>query len=135
MVAPGGLADWLMGRGRHFVTTGDAAELLGVAPGVVWSSLDRARQAGKMVSVTKGGWVPVPPEYRNAGAPPPVHYIDQMMNHLGHAYYVGFLSAACFYGAEQTLAVVASEGSVHGVGCFPPVEFAGHGVEVVLDDR
>ena len=72
-----------MGRGQHFVSTREAAELLGVNPATVWTSLDRARQARKMVSVTKGGWVPVPPEYRKAGAPPPIHYIDQLMDHLG----------------------------------------------------
>ena len=54
-----------------------------------------------MISVTKGGWVPVPPEYRAAGAPPPLHYIDPLMNHLGHPYYVGFLSAAALHGAAH----------------------------------
>ena len=29
-----------------------------------------------------------------AGAPPPLHYIDPLMRHLGHPYYVGLLSAA-----------------------------------------
>ena len=59
-----------------------------------------------MVSVTKGAWVPVPPEYRSAGAPPPIHYIDPLMKHLGHAYYVGFLSAATFYGASHQAPMV-----------------------------
>ena len=105
-IAPSGLADWLMGRGQHFISTHEAARLLGVDPGTVWTSLERARQAGKMVSVTKGGWVPVPPEYRNAGAPPPIHYIDPLMKHLGHAYYVGFLSAAASYGASHQAPMV-----------------------------
>ena len=104
--APSGLADWLMGRGQYFISTREAACVLGVDPGTVWTSLSRARQAGKMVSVTKGGWVPVPPEYRTVGAPPPVHYIDPMMRHLGHSYYVGFLSAAAFYGASHQAPMV-----------------------------
>ena len=54
-----------------------------------------------MISVTKGGWVPVPPEYRDAGAPPPLHYIDPLMKHLDHPYYVGFLSAAALHGAAH----------------------------------
>ena len=95
-----------MGRGQHFISTPEAARYLGVEPGTVWTSLERAREAGKMVSVTKGGWVPVPPEYRNAGAPPPLHYIDPLMNYLGHAYYVGFLSAAAFYGASHQAPMV-----------------------------
>ena len=98
---PSNLADWLIGQGRHFITSQDAANLLDVRPHDVWASLNRARQARKVISVTKGGWVPVPPEYRDAGAPPPLHYIDPLMKHLGHPYYVGFLSAAALHGAAH----------------------------------
>lgn len=95
-----------MARGRHFIRTDEVAELLGVDPAVVSDSLQRPREAGKIVSVTKGGWVPVPPEYRAAGAPPAIHFIDQMMEHLGHPYYVGFLSAAAMHGASHQAAMV-----------------------------
>ena len=101
VAAPSNLADWLLGQGCHFITSRDAADLLGVAPPDVWASLTRARQARKVVSVTKGGWVPVPPEYQAAGAPPPLHYIDPLMSYLGHPYYVGFLSAAALHGAAH----------------------------------
>ncbi len=70
------------------------------------ASLERAREAGKLISVTKGGWVPVPPQYRSAGAPPPSHFIDQLMQHLGHPYYVGFLSAAAIHGASHQAPMV-----------------------------
>ena len=105
-VNPSALADWLIARGRHFVTTDEVAELVGVEPAVVSVSLQRAREANKIVSVTKGGWVPVPPEYREAGAPPPLHYIDPLMRHLGHPYYVGFLSAARLHGASHQVPMV-----------------------------
>jgi len=100
-VAPRELADWLIGRGLHFVSTVEAAEILGVPAASVPASLERSRQAGKLVSVTKGGWVPVPAEYRPVGAPPASHFIDPMMEHLGHSYYVGFLSAAAAHGAAH----------------------------------
>ena len=105
-VNPSALADWLIARGRHFVTTDEVAELVGVEPTVVSVSLQRAREANKIVSVTKGGWVPVPPEYREAGAPPPLHYIDPLMRHLGHSYYVGLLSAARLHGASHQVPMV-----------------------------
>jgi predicted transcriptional regulator of viral defense system len=105
-VNPSALADWLIARGRHFITTDEVAELVGVEPSVVSVSLQRAREANKIVSVTKGGWVPVPPEYRDAGAPPPLHYIDPLMRHLGHTYYVGFLSAARLHGASHQVPMV-----------------------------
>ncbi len=105
-VPPRDLADWLVGRGRHFVSTEDAAEILGVGARSVHASLMRAREAGKMVSVTKGGWVPVPAEHRSAGAPPPSHFVHQLMEHLGHPYYVGFLSAAAIHGASHQAPMV-----------------------------
>lgn len=105
-VTPSELADWLMSRGRHYIQTAEVADLLGIDADIVSNSLQRAREAGKLISVTKGGWVPVPPEYRAAGAPPPIHFIDQMMHHLGHPYYVGFLSAAAIHGASHQATMV-----------------------------
>lgn len=105
-VLPSDLSDWLIGQGRHFITTADAAGVLGVRAESVPASLERARKAGKMISVTKRGWVAVPPEYRSAGAPPPSHYVHQLMGHLGHPYYVGFLSAAAILGASHQAPMV-----------------------------
>jgi predicted transcriptional regulator of viral defense system len=105
-VAPRALADWLMARGQYFVTTDEVARLVGVEPDILSVSLQRAREAHKIVSVTKGAWVPVPPEYRAAGAPPPLHYIDPLMRHFGHPYYVGLLSAARLHGASHQVPMV-----------------------------
>ncbi len=105
-VAPSELADWLIGQGLHFITTVDAAEVLGVDVTSVPASLERPRKAGKLVSVTKQGWVPVPPEFRSVGAPPAGHFIHPLMEHLGHSYYVGFLSAAAVLGASHQAPMV-----------------------------
>jgi predicted transcriptional regulator of viral defense system len=88
------------------VTTAEIARLVGVEDRSVPVSLQRARDARKIVSVTTGGWVPVPPEYRAAGAPPPIHYIDPLMRHLGHRYYVGLLSSARTHGASHQVPMV-----------------------------
>ena len=105
-VAPSELSDWLIGQGRHFISTVEAARVLDVEPESVPASLERARKAGKLISVTKGGWIPVPAEYRSAGAPPPTHFIHQLMEHLGHPYYIGFLSAAAIHGASHQAPMV-----------------------------
>ncbi len=105
-VSPSALPDWLLGRGRLFITTAEIAELTGLSEAAVPVHLHRARAANKIVSVTKGGWVPVPLVYRTSGAPPPIHYIDYMMKHLGHAYYVGFLSSARIFGASHQVPMV-----------------------------
>ncbi len=105
-VSPSELSDWLIGRGRHFISSAEIAEMFVIDPASVPGSLERARRAGKLLSVTKGGWVPVPAEYRSAGAPPVSHFIDQLMQHLGHSYYVGFLSAAALHGASHQAPMV-----------------------------
>ena len=105
-IAPSELSDWLIGQGRHFISTVEAARVLHVEPASVSASLERPRQAGKLVSVTKGGWIPVPAEYRSAGSPPPAHFVHQLMEHLGHPYYIGFLSAAAMYGASHQAPMV-----------------------------
>lgn len=95
-----------MAHGQHFATTDEVAELVGVAPESVRQSLRRPAAANKIASITRGAWVPVPPEYRAAGAPPPAHFIHPLMNFLGHPYYVGFLSAAAIHGASHQAVMV-----------------------------
>ncbi len=95
---PRHLPDHLLAEGVSWVTTEDLASRLGVAPASVPDSLERARAAGRILSITKGAWLVVPPEYLRWGAPPPTHYVDAWMRHLGHPYYVGLLSAAAHHG-------------------------------------
>jgi len=105
-VTPTRIADDLIADGTHFITTPDLTVRLGVNADQLWGSLQRSIEATRMVSVTKGGWVPVPPEYRKSGAPPPLHFIDPMMKFLGHDYYIGFLSAAAMHGASHQAPMV-----------------------------
>lgn len=105
-IRPSELADWLIAHGQHFATTDEVAELVGVAPGSVRQSLRRPAAANKIASITRGAWVPVPPEYRSAGAPPPAHFIHPLMTFVGHPYYVGFLSAAALHGASHQAVMV-----------------------------
>lgn len=65
------------------------------------ASVQRSREAGTLVSPTKDAWVPVHAEFRTSGAPPASHYIDALMRHLGHPYYVGFLAAAELHGSSH----------------------------------
>lgn len=100
------LSDELIAHGQHFITADEIAERLGIEPARLWGSVHRAVDDTKLVAVTKGGWVPVPPEFRKAGAPPPSHFIDPMMNFLSHPYYVGFLTAAALHGASHQAPMV-----------------------------
>ncbi|MGI8791835.1 MAG: type IV toxin-antitoxin system AbiEi family antitoxin domain-containing protein [Acidimicrobiales bacterium] len=95
---PRDLADWLLARGRHWVTSDEAATLLGAPLAHVSPSLSRWRKKGLLFSPTKGVYVPIPPEYRSWGAVPASHFIDPLMRHLGHDYYVCLLTAAEAHG-------------------------------------
>ncbi len=92
------LADWLLARGRHWVTSAEVASLLAIPQAHVSPTLARWRQKGLLFSPTKGVYVPIPPEYRSWRAVPASHFVDPLMRHLGHDYYVCLLSAAEAHG-------------------------------------
>ena len=101
-VHPRHLADYLLERGERFVTTERCAELLRVKPENVSRSLAPARHANQMVSVTNRAWVPVPPPWRRLHGAPPVHdYLDDMMHHMGHSYYLGYRAASELHGVSH----------------------------------
>ena len=109
---PRTLPDALLAEGVTWITTEDIATRLGIRPDQVPDSLERSRAAGRMRSITKGAWLVVSPEYLSWGAPPPEYYVDAWMRHLGHAYYVGLLTAAARHGlthhAPQVFHVVTT---------------------------
>lgn len=88
------MADWLLARGQHWVATDEVAGLLGIPRHHVSPTLARWQHRGHLFSPTTGAYVPIPPEYRAWGAVPASHFIDQLMRHLHHPYYVALLSAA-----------------------------------------
>lgn len=99
--APKDLADWLLARGRHWITTSEVAELLGIPRDHVRALTSRLREKKQLFSPTRGAYVPIPPEYRSWGTVPASHFIDALMKHLGHDYYVGYLSAAEVHGSAH----------------------------------
>ena len=98
---PRDLPDWLISHGRHWITTDEIAEVLAIPVEQVPPIVARLRRAGRLFSPTRGGYVPIPAEYRSWRAVPASHFIDPMMRHLDHEYYVGYLSAAEVHGAAH----------------------------------
>lgn len=98
---PRELPDWLLARGRPWATTSEIAELLGIPERHVAPTLAPSRRRGLLFAPTKGLWVMIPAEFRLWGAVPGLHFVDAWMNHLGHPYYVGLLSAAQIAGYSQ----------------------------------
>ena len=69
----------------------------------------------KIQSVWRGFWVVVPVEYGLKGIVDPIEYIAQLMNYLGHKYYIGLLSAAAIHGAahQQSMELMLITDSKH----------------------
>lgn len=63
--------------------------------------LDRLSEKGKVVSVLKGYYLIIAPQYASKGILPPTMFIDGLMKYLERNYYVGLLNAAALYGASH----------------------------------
>ena len=98
---PRDLSDWLISHGKHWITTDEIAATLAIPVEQVPPIVARLRRAGRLFSPTRGGYVPIPAEYRSWLAVPASHFIDPMMRYLDHDYYVGYLSAAEVHGAAH----------------------------------
>jgi predicted transcriptional regulator of viral defense system len=100
-VAARHLPDYLLARGEHWVTVSEIVEFLGVSAVEARQIAGRWRAKHLAFSPTRGAYVLVPPEHRTWGAVPASHFVDDLMRFLGHAYYVGYLSAAEIHDAAH----------------------------------
>ncbi len=98
---PREVPDWLLSHGSAFVTTADLTRLLDVTSAEVAPIAARWRANRQAFSPTPGAYVPIPSQYRSWGAVPARDFVDPLMTHLGHPYYVGYLSAAEVHGAAH----------------------------------
>ncbi len=63
--------------------------------------LQRHSIQGKIVSIFKGFYVIVPPQYSLKGIIPPVLFIDGLMHNLERKYYLSLLNAAALHGSSH----------------------------------
>lgn len=71
------------------------------APETIRKALTRLIQKKRIIRLYRGIFLIVPHEYRIIGAPPPVWYVDSLMNYLNLPYYVGLLTASSLQGASH----------------------------------
>jgi predicted transcriptional regulator of viral defense system len=67
----------------------------------IFLALKRLAKKKRVISVYKGFYLIVPPEYAARGILPPITFIDDLMSFIGKPYYVGLLSAAALHGAAH----------------------------------
>jgi predicted transcriptional regulator of viral defense system len=63
--------------------------------------LDRLSEKQKIVSIFKGYYIIIPPQYSVKGILPPALFIDGLMKFLDRKYYVALLNAAALHGASH----------------------------------
>lgn len=96
-----GLRDHAVGRGISALTLDDVVAMTGLSRGAAAEAMRRARAAGHFFLPAPGLYIPIPSEYSTWGVVPAMDFIDELMRHLGRAYYVGLLSAAELHGAAH----------------------------------
>lgn len=64
-------------------------------------SLSRLTGKGKVVSISKGYYLIIPPQYSGKGILPPALFLDAFMKFLQRPYYLALLNAAGYFGASH----------------------------------
>ena len=68
-------------------------------------ALNRIFKKNKIVSVLKGFYIIIPPEYQQKKILPPELFLDSLFKYLERPYYLGLLSAAALHGASHQQAM------------------------------
>lgn len=91
----------LRAQGRFSFTVSEAENALGLKKISCLNALHRLKKDKWLVSPARGFYLIVPPEYQAYGCLPAEMFISDLMHYWGLPYYVGFLSAAQYYGAAH----------------------------------
>jgi len=67
----------------------------------LFNALYRLAVKKRVVSVYRGFYVIIPPQYAAKGIVAPAYYIDQLMEHINKPYYICLLNAAEFFGSAH----------------------------------
>jgi predicted transcriptional regulator of viral defense system len=91
----------LLSAGRVVFSREEAESTLGISRGAFLDAAEGLQRKRYLIRPRQGFYVVVPPYYSFWGAPPAGWYIDDLMRHEGHPYYVGLLKAAELHGAAH----------------------------------
>ena len=99
------LSEWIRHLEVHGINTFSFEKVRETYPNVseqnLLNSLYRLTIKKRIISVYKGFYVIIPPQYAAKGIVAPVYYIDQLMKYIGKPYYISLLNAAELFGAAH----------------------------------
>jgi predicted transcriptional regulator of viral defense system len=93
--------DNLQREGRYGFDRRGLETTLASSPAAVTKALHRLAKKNRVRKVRKGFHIVIPIEFSTKGTIPPDWFIDDLMRHLGCAYYIGLQSAAAYHGAAH----------------------------------
>jgi predicted transcriptional regulator of viral defense system len=92
----------LQSRGAYsFAFESARRELTGYTEVALKRALSHLSGKGKIISVYKGYYLILPPQYARKGILPPPLFLDDFFQFLGRPYYVSLLNAAAYHGASH----------------------------------
>ncbi|MDR2882797.1 MAG: type IV toxin-antitoxin system AbiEi family antitoxin [Alistipes sp.] len=99
------ISEWIRDLEAHGFQTFSVERVREAFPGAseqnIMNSLYRMTVKRRIISVYKGFYVIMPPQYSVKGIVAPAYYIDRLMEYIGKPYYVGLLNAAEQHGAAH----------------------------------
>lgn len=93
--------DDLLSKGKTAFCIDEAKQLPDMSEIAVKRGLVKQTAKGNILSVSKGYYIIIPPQYKARGILPPALFIDGLMKFLKRPYYVGLLNAAALHGAAH----------------------------------
>jgi predicted transcriptional regulator of viral defense system len=99
------LSEWIRNLEVHGMNTFSFENVRETFPNTseqnLFNSLYRLTIKKRIVSVYKGFYVIIPPQYAAKGIIAPIYYVDQLMEYIGKPYYICLLNAAELFGAAH----------------------------------
>lgn len=113
--------DNLRSKGRYTFTLDELRNSVDVNYSALKKTLNRLSGKGKIISIRKGFYLIIPPEYSAMQILPPILFVDDLMKYQGRSYYVGLISAAVFHGAghqqPQEFFVITEKPVLRNISC------------------
>ena len=99
------LLNWVeqqQSRGKYVFSLAQVkSDFPDISEQALYLSLSRLSAKDRILSIYKGFYLIIPPEYASRGVLPPMLFIDSLMKFVDKSYYVGLLSAAALHGAAH----------------------------------
>jgi predicted transcriptional regulator of viral defense system len=97
--------DWvnhLLAKGKYaFALHQFRADFPGQSDTANKFALKRLVDKEQIISIHKGYYLIIPPQYRSKGILPPTLFLDAFMKELDRPYYLALLNAAAYHGASH----------------------------------